>query len=102
MLSTHAVRPQAAPFDLGRQFVTRGARDALDGQTLMVCLARHAKRDFGDLCDEDFDANLDAIAHGERILSVYHCETRSGEVTKIYVITEADRSVTTLLLAEEY
>lgn len=102
MLSTHAVRPQAAPFDLGRRLVTAGARDALDGQTIMACLARHEKRDFGNLCDEDFDANLDAIRYGDRILSVYHCETRSGEVTKIYVITEADRSVTTLLLAEEY
>lgn len=102
MSNTHAVRPQAAPFDLGRRLVTPGARDTLDGHTLMACLARHEKRDFGNLCDEDFDANLDAIAHGERILSVYHCETRSGEVTTIYVITEADRSVTTLLLAEEY
>jgi hypothetical protein len=49
------------------------------------------------VCVEDYDANLDAIASGERILSVYHC----GE-HKVYVITEADRSATTLLLAEEY
>jgi hypothetical protein len=102
MLSTSKVRPQAAPFALGRLALTRGAVETLEPKTISSCFLRHAKRDFGDLCDEDFDANLDAIRCGERILSVYRCENKQGEVAKIYVITEADRSVTTLLLAEEY
>lgn len=84
-------------FQLGRCLVTPGARAALAAQQLLECYRRHAKGDFGDVGAEDFEANLDAIAQGGRILSVYRYEG-----SKLYVITEADRSATTLLLAEEY
>jgi len=84
-------------FSLGRLLLARGAQAVLSSSDVLDCLRRHARGDFGDLCSEDFDANLDAIANGERILSAYHCGDH-----KIYVITEADRSATTLLLAEEY
>ncbi len=58
---------------------------------------RHASGDFGDLCVEDRAANSHAIEVGHRVLSAYVIR---GE--KIYVITEADRSCTTVLLASEY
>ncbi len=61
-------------------------------------LTRHQTGDWGDLDDEDKEANAYALREGERILSVYH--TESG--IKTYVITERDRSVTTLLLPEDY
>lgn len=102
MLSSNAVRPRVARFGIGRKMVTRAARDTLVGQSVMDCFARHERGDFGDVDAEDYEANLDAISDGLRIVSVYQCDTKRGDTTKIYVITEADRSVTTLLLAEDY
>lgn len=62
-------------------------------------LSRHVSGDFGSELDaEDVQANHDAIRDGERVLSVY--TVASGD--RLYVITEADRSVTTILKVEEY
>lgn len=63
----------------------------------VVLLARHANGDFGDLCPEDIKLNRRTIAHGDRILSAFEIGT-----AKVYVITEADSSCTTVLLASEY
>jgi len=60
-------------------------------------IGRHIRGDWGDLCTEDISANVDALAYDGRVLSSYLI---SG--TKVYVITEWDRSATTLLLASEY
>ena len=59
---------------------------------------RHSEGDWGDLVDEDKELNELAIKCGDRILSMY----QEGLPDKFYVITEADRSYTTVLLAEEY
>jgi len=64
---------------------------------IAACFLRHAQGDFGSVCADDFDANLDAIVNGGRILSFYRC---AGQ--EVYVITETHRRVTTLMLAEEY
>jgi hypothetical protein len=61
-------------------------------------LARHAAGDWGDLDEPDRRMNELALRHDERILSAYALT----DGTRIYVITEADRSVTTILLPEEY
>ena len=58
---------------------------------------RHQSGDWGDLCEEDIQANNNAYLHGGRILSSYLV----GE-SKIWIITEADRSATTILLPSEY
>jgi len=58
----------------------------------------HARGDWGDLGDDDRHANEVALRTGDRILSAYH--SSSGE--KVYVITEADQALTTILFAEEY
>ena len=87
-------------FALGRKHVTPGARACLSGQEIMDCFSKHEAGDFGPIGDEDFDANVDAITAGDRILSVYPCGQERQH--RVFVITEADRSVTTLLLADEY
>jgi hypothetical protein len=102
MSISSSARKSVGRFELGRWMVTRGASDELPGQCILDCFHKHARGDFGVVCAEDYEANLDAIAEGLRILSVYRCDNKRGDATKIYVITEADRSVTTLLLAEEY
>jgi hypothetical protein len=102
MSSSSSVQRTVGRFALGRWLVTAGARAELPGPSITQCFNRHANGNFGDVCSEDYEANLDAIAEGLRIVSVYHCDDKRGEKTKVYVITEADRSATTLLLAEEY
>ena len=85
-------------FPLGRTVITRGALDALDGEEVLAGIARHARGDWGDLGSEDKVANDDALRVGARLLSAYH--TDGGR--KFWIITEADRSITTVLLPEEY
>ncbi|MBH1829224.1 plasmid related protein [Stenotrophomonas maltophilia] len=63
----------------------------------MPLVARHVRGDFGDLCDEDRESNRQAIQYGSRVLSSY--ELKGG---KVWIITEADRSVTTVLLPSDY
>ena len=60
-------------------------------------LARHQSGDWGNVPAEDALSNQEAIERGYRIMSVYPLET-----AKVWIITEADRSVTTVLLPEEY
>lgn len=89
-----------AKFNLGDVFITPGARDALSNSTNLPFgyLLRHQMGDFGDLDDEDKATNEEALKLGNRIFSAYHLE----DGTKIWIITEADRSSTTILLPEEY
>lgn len=87
-------------FPLGQTVATPGALEAFrkSSETPLPYLLRHAKGDWGKLCDEDKRLNDDAVGNGTRLLSSYHL--RSGEV--VWVITESDRSVTTVLLPSEY
>jgi hypothetical protein len=68
---------------------------------ILNSLNRHKKGDWGDLGQEDKDLNNQAIKGGDRILSAYLLPTREG-TEKIYIITEHNRSVTTVLFASEY
>ena len=87
-----------ARFPLGQTVITPNARDTLDAEDVWVCLARHQRGDWGDVCSDDHRANEEALCHGLRLLSVYH----DREQVKFWIITEADRSVTTILLPEDY
>ena len=93
-------RDRMLPLNLGQVVATPGAIDAmrLAGVSPMELLVRHASGDWGQVDAEDWHANDMAIANAERILSVYPLHT--GET--IWIITEGDRSVTTLLLPSEY
>ncbi len=90
--------PRARPFLLGRTLITPGALAELSQSDVQQGLARHLRGEWGDLCEDDKQANDDALKHGARLLSAYH--TSSG--VKFWIITEADRSATTVLLPEEY
>lgn len=87
-------------FELGQVVATPGALELLErhSMTPMQFLQKHCAGDFGDLCDEDKEANNEAIWNEERILSSY----KVNDTNKIWVITEADRSSTCCLLPEEY
>ncbi len=87
-------------FPLGRIVATPGVQEALAAshQVPGQFLARHVQGDWGDVCDADRRENAYSLRKGFRLLSVY--TTRRGQ--KIWIITEADRSATTLLLPEEY
>ena len=87
-------------FCLGRVVATPGALRALEeaNQNPFEFLARHQAGDWGELCEEDKRENEFSVRNGFRILSAY----RTRNNTKIWVITEADRSATTLLLPDEY
>jgi hypothetical protein len=88
-------------FSLGRLVATPGALAALGkaGQTPLEFLARHVRGDWGELSDEDRKENQFSLERGFRLLSSYRIN--AGD-TKLWVITEADRSATTILLPEEY
>jgi hypothetical protein len=87
-------------FDLGCLVATAGALAALEktGQNAVEFLARHVTGDWGELRVEESAENRLSLQQGFRLLSCYR--TLAGD--KLWVITEADRSATTLLLPEEY
>ena len=88
-----------APLTLGRVVATPGALNLLSemGKDPFGYITRHAAGDWGDLCPFDRRQNEIALREGLRIFSSY--ETPAG---CCWIITEADRSVTTILLPEEY
>jgi hypothetical protein len=87
-------------FPLGRILATPGALDALKkaGESPLRLLKRHVHGEFGNLHQDDLRANELAIRRGMRVLSAYVLSTEE----RVWVITEADRSATTILLPEEY
>ena len=87
-------------FPLGMTLITPGARDAIAdaGQLPLTFLERHVSGDWGELSEADKRENDASIEKGFRILSAY----RTSEGVKLWVITEADRSATTILLPSEY
>lgn len=93
-------RTDKPQFPLGQTLATPGALEALtaSGQSPTEFLDRHLRCDWGEVDSEDAQANDDALQHGDRLLSAY----RTSAGAKIWIITEADRSATTILLPEEY
>jgi len=89
-----------AKFLLGRTVATPGALRALEqaNQNPFEFLQRHQAGDWGEVCEEDKRENEFSVRNGFRILSAY----RTRNEVKIWIITEADRSATTLLLPHEY
>lgn len=89
----------AAPkFRLGTVVGTRGAVAALPEAEVLFAVTRHRHGDWGDLDDADKATNEAALRNGGRLFSAYH----SSSGTKFWIITEWDRSVTTVLLPSEY
>jgi hypothetical protein len=88
-------------FPLGRIVATPAALAELarTGDSAHELLMRHVTGDFGTVCKEDWKANDDAIEHGERVFSAYLLKDGA---TKLWVITEADRSSTCVLTPDDY
>ncbi len=97
--NTHQ-RSSVTRFALGQTFITTGAEEALmiAGQTAIEFLRRHMSCDFGELSEDDQQENELALKQGFRLLSNY----RTGKGQQLWIITEADRSATTVLLPSEY
>ncbi len=85
-------------FPLGQVAATANAARTLDNADILRALSRHVGGDWGEVCEADWRANDRALVEGTRLLSVYR--TTAG--VRFYIITEADRSVTTVLLPEDY
>lgn len=88
-------RPARVP--LGELAITGSASLRLTTEEVLMGLRRHASADWGDLCPEDTLANDEALHQGGRLLSAYG----RGD-HRFLIITEADRSITTVLLPEDY
>lgn len=90
-------------FEVGRIVATTAALTAIEsvGGEVFDLLLRHGAGDWGDVCAEDAEENERALRLGNRILSSY--TVGEGDVVvKVWILTEADRSATTVLLPEEY
>jgi len=85
-------------FELGQIVITTHALEVLDPESMLSGLRRHAKGDWGEVCAEDWAENELSLKEGFRLLSAY----TDGNGVKFWIITEADRSVTTILLPEHY
>lgn len=81
-------------FPLGRTVATPAALAALSPEEITVALSRHERGDWGNVCSEDWESNEFALREGLRLFSVYHTAAH----VKFWIITEAERSVTTVLL----
>jgi hypothetical protein len=87
-------------FLLGQLVATPGALKAIAeaGQSPEFFLAKHVSGDWGEVCDEDKRLNDEALVSGERLLSAY----RTLRGVRLWIITEADRSSSCILLPSEY
>lgn len=87
-------------FPLGDLVATPGALKVLEKNGILPLrlISRHMKGDWGDVPPDDAAANTDALHNGARLLSSYTLPDRA----RMWIITEADRSATTLLLPDEY
>lgn len=90
-------------FDSGKVVVTRGVNDFMADDEKFAALVfeslrRHLTGDWGELDDEDKEANERALLDGERLFSAY----KTPGMPPIWIITEWDRSTTTILLPDEY
>lgn len=90
-------------FAAGQVVATRGVVEKTEydtrfGDFVALSLRRHLEGDWGNVCDDDRVANEEALKRGDRLLSVYEMEG----LPKIWIITEADRSATTVLFPDEY
>ena len=85
-------------FDLGSVVITANAQQQLHREDILAGLSRHSQGDWGDLSAEDKAENELSLVQGFRILSAYR--DRNGQ--KYWIITEADRSSTCILLPNDY
>jgi len=93
-------------FQLGTVLITPGAKNAVKRWRVFDCLNRHVRGDWGNVCQEDAEVNNAASHEGCRILSAYAIDPDRPALGHgencFWIITEANRESTTILLPEEY
>ena len=85
-------------FSLGQLVATTNAAAQIPSDEMAKAIKRHVSGDWGDLCDEDVATNEYGLRNRGRLMSVYQAETK----IPFWIVTEGDRSVTTVLLPEDY
>ena len=98
------MNPTKQDFSLGDPVATRGVDNLMNQNPsfrnfVQISIRRYFNCDWGDLCDDDWKQNDEAVRNGERIFASYY---HDASKTKIWIITEWNRSVTTILFPEEY
>lgn len=88
----------SSTLELGDVYATPGALERITQEDIIKAIERHRKHDWGEVCEEDWESNNESVEMGYRILSQY----TASNGTVFWIITEADRSATTILLPEEY
>lgn len=91
------ITPEEPRFPLGRLLITTNAQGQLKPEEVNAGLSRHASGDWGNVCKDDAQQNDEAMIDGDRLLSSY-----PGKAGTFWIITEADRSATTVLMPEDY
>ncbi len=94
----HQFDDRRRAFALGQIVSTPGALEHVPGDEIRTALRRHANCDWGDVDQQDWEENELSLREGCRLFSVY----QASDGAKFWVITEADRSATTVLLPDEY
>ena len=85
-------------FPLGQVYATSEAKCAVPAGVIVEALGRHAQCDWGDVCEHDRAENESALRDGRRLFSVYH----AGNGVTLWIVTEANRSATTVHLPSDY
>ena len=90
-------------FNIGKIFMTRGineemASDESFEKEILKAFSRYLKKDWGEMCEEDKQINDEAVKSGNNRILAFYVTSKD----KIYIITEHDRSATTILFADEY
>lgn len=99
MTEAHSQTEKPCPkFELGRLVATPNALNHIPNPEILAALSRHVRGDWGTLDPEDKNANEEALKDGGRLFSAY----LSSAQIRFWIITECDRSVTTVLLPEDY
>ena len=92
------VRVNEPRFPLGQLVITSNAASRLAEDDVTSAIRRHVQGDWGEVCEEDRQENDRSLIEGCRLLSVYVAQ----DGLRFWIITESDRSVTTVLLPEDY
>jgi hypothetical protein len=92
------ILPDQMKFELGRVIITANALQTVNSDDVLTALNRHITGDWGELDTEDRQENDSALLHGGRLLSAY----RDGKGVRFWIITEAARQTTTVLLPDDY
>jgi hypothetical protein len=87
-----------ALFRIGRIVATPTAQESLSQADILAGIQRHQAGDWGEVSEHDREANNRALENGTRLVSAYH----SAKRVRFWIITEADRSATTVLLPQDY